>query len=86
MEQENNSEKPWSEMTEKEIDEIKRKQCRFRAYAKRLGGSGEADSIYNMFCDYIGIVGKIRPCSPVNCTEFKRKTRRRRKKGVISDG
>jgi len=73
--------KPWAEMTEAEINRIKKAQCTRCAYSTRSSTTGMND----MTCDYIGIVGHRRPCRPDECMErgvFRLRGGARRKKGI----
>lgn len=76
--------KPWDEMTEKEIIRLKRNQCIKCKYFTRIS----TDSIAGGTCDYIGIVGHRRGCSPLECVAkgiFKKKEKNhvRKKKEIV---
>lgn len=72
--------KEWEDLTAKEIDELKQKQCRRCEYARFLcGQDSKSTSVHNMYCGFTEITGRIRMCSPINCIEFKKKRKRRKK-------
>lgn len=60
--------KSWNDVTLKEIDENKAKKCKYCEYL-----AFHANTITGSVCDYIGIEGKSRGCSPLNCDKFKLK-------------
>ena len=71
-------EKPWRNMTEKEIQAIKSKDCSKCTYYYK--GSG----LINGCCNYLELKKERRPCRPGTCREqgvFKGKTRGRKKVG-----
>lgn len=79
--------KAWEDLTAAEIDELKQKQCRYCEYSRFLCGQDKkTTSVHNMYCGFTEETGRVRWCSPVDCVEFKRRTRKRRKKGVIAGG
>lgn len=65
--------KRWAEITPKEIEKNIQKQCRVCKYRSRdkIGG--------HIYCDYFGVTGKLRNCSPINCEKFKEDVRAKRK-------
>ena len=68
-------EKPWRNMTEKEIQKIKNKYCTKCVYY------ANENNIRSIYCDYINKEGKRRPCRPGECKEkgvFKAKSKRRK--------
>ena len=56
--------KKWSDMTEKEIIEHKKKQC---VNCEYLSSENIKDRLPAMTCDYLLIVGHRRGCSPLDC-------------------
>lgn len=71
--------KKWSEMTVKEIIQLKRTQCSKCLYYSRATTTNASSSC----CEYLIIKGHSRGCSPLECKErgiFNPKPRRRRKK------
>lgn len=72
-------EKPWREMSERDIYKIKKEKCRHCVYATR-NGKGNEDCIKSILCDYIGKEGHSRGCRPDKCDKFKRKTKTRKGK------
>lgn len=72
--------KPFTERTEKEINELKNIQCRHCVYY--MGGNGEKLVSVGM-CDYLNKTGHSRGCDPFECTEkgvFKPKKKARKSK------
>ena len=70
--------KPWRNMTEKDIQEIKTKDC-FKCQYYYKGTSS-----FKGCCNYLELENKRRPCRPGTCREqgvFKGKTRGRKKVG-----
>lgn len=62
------STKKWSDMTEADVQRLKRQQCIRCHYFSRTAvdkRSGSATGI----CDYLTIEGHSRGCSPLECTE-----------------
>ncbi len=67
--------KPWRDMTTKEINAIKTKDC-----SKCIYFANE-QNIHSSHCNYLGEKGKRRPCRPGECKEkgvFKAKAKRRK--------
>lgn len=74
----NVTKKPWSDVTEQEITQIKKEKCRYCKYSNKNATSGE--SLINLTCDYIGREKHRRGCRPDECDKFVRtKTVRKRK-------
>lgn len=76
----------WADLTEIEIRNIKLKQClKCYYFTKRSEkGSVTVDDI----CDYAGVTGKCRHCSPLECKEkgfFEPKRGRKRKPRTTCD-
>lgn len=68
--------KAWSDMTEKEINALKLRQCCRCHYFSR-----ESDSLATRTCEYIDKEGHSRGCSPLVCKEmgiYRPRVRRRR--------
>lgn len=65
--------KLWKEVTEKKINENKKKRCRFCVYRCVINSSGygkNASSYNGILCDYLNKMGHSRGCSPLECDEF----------------
>ena len=77
--------KQWQNMTESEIREIKQKKCRFCIYSRNFCTGRESHFSY-MYCDYIGVTGKMRGCTPNKCDKFVRTKRGQRKRPINNDG
>ena len=68
--------KPWRDMTTKEINAIKTKDC-----SKCIYFANE-QNIHSSHCNYLGEKGKRRPCRPGECKEkgvFKAKAKEEEK-------
>ena len=68
--------KSWSNMTTKEINAIKIKDCSKCIYFTN------GQNPHSSYCNYLGEKGKRRPCRPGECREkgvFKAKAKRRKK-------
>lgn len=68
--------KIWEELTETEVNSIKRKLCTKCAH---FSGMGEKNNMLYRFCNYSENTGKCRLCDPRKCKElgyFKAKERR----------
>lgn len=75
------SKKKWSEYTLKEIKKNKKKLCVRCVYCTYTGELNvKTSNLYNVTCDYIGIEGHSRGCSPMNCKKFKEKVSGRRRR------
>ena len=72
--------KPWREVTDAERNKNKKEKCRFCEYANRLTKENDYSVLT---CDYIGITGHSRGCSPIECDKFKPRTKGRRRKRLI---
>lgn len=71
------SRKPWKEMTDAEIDEIKRKKCQFCVYSIKFGAYDKRFRC--IMCNYCSKEGHSRGCRPDECDKYKPRLRRRRK-------
>lgn len=58
--------KKWSELTETEINQNKKKHCEKCLYFSR---GGETNTTGSRFCEYLLITGRSRGCSPMECKE-----------------
>lgn len=71
--------KPWSEVTNDEINKVIMRDCRKCRYsAASVTGSKKGNT--KITCSYILIAGHMRPCRPGQCREsgiFKKKTGKR---------
>jgi hypothetical protein len=70
--------KKWTEMTQADIDRIKREQCITCEYLSKRKSEGIVAST----CDYLLITGSRRGCSPLECKKkgiYKKKTGKRRR-------
>lgn len=68
--------KLWSEMTERQVNELKEKQCRKCVYFAK----SQTSSVVSGICEYLAIEGHRRGCSPLDCVErgiFKPRKRKR---------
>lgn len=71
--------KQWSELTEAEINQNKKKHCEKCLYFSRGGGTNTNGARY---CEYLLIEGHMRGCSPLKCREkgtFKPRPKDRRR-------
>jgi hypothetical protein len=71
--------KKWKDMTEQEINQLKRKQCSSCAYFMSIKRGATL-----AMCNYIELTGSSRGCSPLECKEkgkYKAKAGRRKKDG-----
>ena len=57
--------KAWSEMTERQVNELKEKQCRKCAYFTE----SQTSSVVSGICEYLAMEGHRRGCSPLDCVE-----------------
>ena len=57
--------KLWSEMTERQVNELKEKQCRKCVYFAK----SQTSSVASSTCEYLAIEGHRRGCSPLDCVE-----------------
>ena len=76
--------KLWKDMSEKEINELKRRQCVKCQYLSRAGANTDRTVAY-MTCDYIAVHRHTRGCDPRDCVEkgvFKRRKGVRRKRAL----
>ena len=67
--------KAWSEMTEAEVNALKRKQCKKCIYFTK----SQTSSVVSGICEYLAMEGHRRGCSPLDCVErgiFKPKKKR----------
>lgn len=69
--------KAWSEMTERQINELKEKQCRKCIYFTK----SQTSSVVSGICEYLAIEGRRRGCSPLDCVELGIFKPRNNKKG-----
>lgn len=75
--------KPWKFMTEKEIYNLKEKQCKKCRYFSK----NNAQSTTYGTCEYIAIEGHSRGCLPTECTTkgiFKESTGVKKRRAAIS--
>ncbi len=75
-------EKPWRNMTEKDIQKIKDKDCNKCTYYYK--GSGVTKGC----CNYLELEGRSRPCRPGTCREqgvFKSKNQGEEKRWIVSE-
>ena len=70
--------KPWTEMTDREVNRLKREQCRMCKYHKVSNTNG-----FSSWCDYSGMTGQLRKCDPRDCEKFEQRTSRRNQKYVM---
>lgn len=68
--------KPWPEMTEAEIIQLKRQQCKKCVYYSQGCSSAKSTGT----CEYLKIEGHSRGCSPLEC-KTKGKFRPKARKG-----
>lgn len=76
--------KPWGDMSEKEINDLKRSQCVKCQYLSRAGVNMDR-TVAAMTCDYIAVHGHTRGCDPRDCIEkgvFKKRKGARRKRAL----
>ena len=59
--------KIWEELTEPEVNSIKRKLCTKCAH---FSGMGEKNNMLYRFCNYSENTGKCRLCDPRKCKEM----------------
>ena len=67
--------KAWSEMTEAEVNTLKRKQCEKCVYFTK----SQTKSVVSGICEYLAMEGHRRGCSPLDCVKrgiFKPKKKR----------
>lgn len=69
--------KLWSEMTERQVNELKEKQCRKCVYFTK----SQTSSVVSGICEYLAIEGHRRGCSPLDCVELGIFKPRKNKKG-----
>ena len=62
--------KPWSEVTESEINAVIRKDCSKCRYSA-ASCTGTKNGAGRITCNYILITGKMRPCRPGACRKSK---------------
>ena len=77
--------KPWGDMSEKEINDLKRRQCVKCQYLSRAGANTDKTAVTQLTCDYIAVHGHARGCDPRDCVEkgvFKRRKGARRKRAL----
>lgn len=58
--------KPFIELTDREVTQLKREQCMKCIYVQ--GCTGKAN-VQEMVCNYLEIMRCRRPCSPLECKE-----------------
>ena len=76
--------KPWKDMSEKEINDLKRRQCVKCQYLSRAGVNMDR-TVAALTCDYIAVHGHSRGCDPRDCVEkgvFKKRKGARRKRAL----
>jgi len=76
--------KKWSELTETEINQNKKKHCEKCLYFSR---GEDTNATGSRFCEYLLITGHSRGCSPMECKEKeifapRPKGRRRAKRAI----
>lgn len=77
--------KPWRDMSEKEINDLKRRQCVKCQYLSRAGAKTDRTAVALLTCDYIAVHGHTRGCDPRDCVEkgvFKKRKGTRRKRAL----
>ena len=70
-------------MSEKEINDLKRRQCVKCQYLSRAGANTDRTAVAQLTCDYIAVHGHTRGCDPRDCVEkgvFKKRKGARRKR------
>ncbi len=72
--------KLWREYTSKEITDNKRKYCVKCVYCTSNIEAVENSNLSSLTCDYIGIIGHSRGCSPMDCARFEKKPKNGRRK------
>lgn len=80
----NTARKPWKDMSEKEINDLKRRQCVKCQYLSRAGVNADR-TVACLTCDYIAVHGHTRGCDPRDCVKkgvFKKKKGARRKRAL----
>ena len=80
----NTERKPWKDMSEKEINDLKRMQCVKCQYLSRAGANTDRTAAA-LTCDYIAVHGHSRGCDPRDCVEngvFKKRKGARRKRAL----
>lgn len=81
----NTERKPWKDMSEKEINDLKRRQCVKCQYLYRAGANTDRTAVAQLTCDYIAVHGRTRGCDPRDCVEkgvFKKRKGARRKRAL----
>lgn len=81
----NTARKPWGDMSEKEINDLKRRQCVKCQYLSRAGTNTDKPAVAQLTCDYIAVHGHTRGCDPRGCVEkgvFKKRKEARRKRAL----
>ena len=76
--------KPWGDMSEKEINDLKRRQCVKCQYLSRAGVNVDR-TVAALTCDYIAVHGHTRGCDPRDCIEkgvFKKRKGARQKRAL----
>ena len=68
--------KPWSEMTEKEIEKIKKEKCRNCIYSRAIS-FGDKATDNRFICGYILVIRHSRGCRPDQCDKYVRRKKRR---------
>ena len=71
-------------MSEKEINDLKRRQCVKCQYLSRAGANTDRTAVA-LTCDYIAVHGRARGCDPRDCVEkgvFKKRKGERRKRAL----
>lgn len=72
-------------MSEKEINDLKRRQRVKCQYLSRAGANTDRTAVAMLTCDYIAVHGRTRGCDPRDCVEkgvFKKRKRARRKRAL----
>ena len=80
----NTARKKWGDMSEKEINDLKRRQCVKCQYLSSAGANPDR-TVATLTCDYIAVHGHTRGCDPRDCIEkgvFKKRKGARRKRAL----
>ena len=76
--------KPWKDMSEKEVNDLKRRQCVKCQYLSKARVNTDR-TVAALTCDYIAVHGHTRGCDPRDCVEkgvFKKRKGARRKRAL----
>lgn len=72
--------KPWEQVTSKEIMKNKRNLCIRCKYSSRFNTDDRNVSV--MTCDYILLMKHSRGCSPINCKKFEPRLQKKRRQAL----